>query len=31
MVVGWGLDGRPEIQISMKRDAAKGMHKSRNR
>jgi hypothetical protein len=31
MLVGWGLDGRPEIQMSLKRDTAKAMHNSRNR
>jgi len=31
MVIGWGLDGRPEIQMQWKREAAKGMHNSLKR
>jgi len=31
MLVGWGLDGKPEIQMSFKRDAAKATHNSRTR
>jgi hypothetical protein len=31
MIVAWGPDGKLEIRINLKRQFAKGMHKSRRR
>lgn len=31
MVIAWGEDGQPEIQMQWKREAAKGMHNSLSR
>jgi len=31
MIIGQGLDGRPKIQINIKKDTVKKIHKSRNR